>query len=205
MTDDPRRAMLKALLSRFEKAKSPSFNPVYDEEKEALIPLIREHLDPPSSWRDIEKDPPPSQDAAGKPLEIMVCWVHPEDEPGDYEGPETISGYTPDSYMSWGNNLVRREPGRAWPTHWMFRPSAPVEGNGEHLNSTSPWRSISEAPKDGTWILGWGRDNAPYRISWGLNRSGEFAWCTAFSCFFDRYIVAWMPLIPPAPVEGEKP
>lgn len=63
-------------------------------------------------------------------------------------------------------------------------------------------RSIATAPKDGTWILGWARqDSAPYRISWGRNHNGILAWCSAAGSFVPGYITDWMPL-PNSPSDG---
>lgn len=61
-----------------------------------------------------------------------------------------------------------------------------------------PWREMAEAPKDGTWIMGWAEsDKSPYRISWGRNHNHKLAWCTSFASFVDGYITHWQPLYPP--------
>jgi len=65
------------------------------------------------------------------------------------------------------------------------------------------WQPIETAPKDGTWLLGWANDNAPYRISWGRNHNDRLAWCTTFGSFVEGYITHWRPL--PAPPAIRQP
>lgn len=77
----------------------------------------------------------------------------------------------------------------------VMRLHAMIEAIGER-NALQP---IVSAPRDGTWILGWSRqDSAPYRISWGRNHNGQLAWCSAAGSFVCDYITDWMPL-PNAP------
>lgn len=66
------------------------------------------------------------------------------------------------------------------------------------LRAVGEWQPIETAPKDGTWILGWSRDNQPFRISWGRNHEAELRWCTSFASFADGYITHWQPLQEPS-------
>lgn len=47
------------------------------------------------------------------------------------------------------------------------------------------WRPIADAPRDGTWLIALSNDRThAYRISWGVNQSGEECWCSSTKHYY---------------------
>lgn len=63
------------------------------------------------------------------------------------------------------------------------------------------WRPIEEAPRDGTWVLGYSPDGLWARISWGRNRFGEKVWCSADYWWHEGERFTHFRLLPKAPEE----
>ncbi len=74
-------------------------------------------------------------------------------------------------------------------------PAAGLFVDGHHYVPRPVWRPISEAPRDGTHIIGLSsRDGDVNRIYWGLNYYGDLRWCTSTGWRTDEEIKFWMPL-----------
>ena len=67
-----------------------------------------------AEWQPIGGAPP-----YGK---IIIGWYNP-DEPDGLDDIDIADSFSPSSYFNGNGNLVRRIPGRAWPTHFMVIPS----------------------------------------------------------------------------------
>jgi len=68
------------------------------------------------------------------------------------------------------------------------------------------WRQISEAPKDGRWIIAMSNDRSTlYRVSWGRSRDGEMWWCSEERSYGDGLFCGWIPFPDfPAPDADEE-
>jgi hypothetical protein len=66
------------------------------------------------AWQPIDTAPSRGQ--------ILIGW-HSPTEPDGLDDIDIADAMTPDSYWNGNGNLVRREPGRSWPTHWLPIPS----------------------------------------------------------------------------------
>ena len=69
------------------------------------------------------------------------------------------------------------------------------------------WQSIETAPQDGTWIIARQQGGELCRVSWGMNRADEFAWCGTTRCYYNLTHWTPMPADPPSltpPSDQEK-
>lgn len=67
----------------------------------------------------------------------------------------------------------------------------------EGVKGADEWQPMAKAPKDGTWILAYSPDGTWARVSWGHNRSGELAWCSATYSWTYNKFTHWRPLLTP--------